>query len=398
MVCPAGGFTQAHLFKANSRVVGTYLPGRVQLEYIDFDPYDQLKIGEYSDQTIDQCESLCASTAGCAAFVVNCEDGPLCGLQSTETYTCKLKYSIAEYEFDNALVVLLNPYYQNQQTPFIGFDFNGNDLVTANGTYDECIQQCLDNGDCGMVEFIDLSTLTNSSVQSCWLKTINNLNWGFVSGNQGYLLPRSTVSGSNMMSRCLPCPKGAFFSRSRVLLPYVGLTSLPGSSTCYLSRINDDFPFALENEKIQSSWLGVTQDYPVELSNLTTVFVYNSNSMALYNPSTNLCLDDLGNGYSTNSSLTDYLALKPCSNVTNPNQQFVYVPLTHHIYNPNNPYSKCLDGTTSSVYMYTCDLGNNPGSDPYQRWTVIPVCAPGEFSSTGLPPCSICPQGNNLTW
>ena len=114
----------------------------------------------------------------------------------------------------NYLPVVL---YQSQQIPIPGIDFTGNDILVASGTYDQCIQQCLNTADCGMVEFSLLGSLTSTSVQQCILKTITNLGWGFNTGWQSYILPLNFqldyVTGGYFMYNCLPCPQGRVCSR-----------------------------------------------------------------------------------------------------------------------------------------------------------------------------------------
>lgn len=287
---------------------------------------------------------------------------------------------------NDTLSVLLNPYYQNQSTPFIGWDFVGNDLIANGmvGTYDECIQRCLDTANCAMVTLRGLASLTNTSTQTCYLKTITNLGWGFRDGWQSYVLPQTSSAGANLDTHCLPCPKGAaalegWRSNSRV----VGQTSLPGSSTCFLASINSDMPFALQNEQ-DNSYLSGAGDVAVESSS-PALLTFNADTTAIVSASTGLsfCLDDLGGGF---------LGYAPCSNSID--QEFIYLPLTHQIVNPNDPNFNCLTGnSTDADSMALCDGGGNPGSDPQQRWTVVPACSPGQFSPTGLAPCSPCPPG-----
>ena len=94
--------------------------------------------------------------------------------------------------------------------------------------------------------------------------------------------------------------------------------------------------------------------------------------MQIYNPYTNLCLDDEGNGYSSVSSTSDTLAFKPCSSSTS--QQFAYFPWTKFILNPNNPYDKCLDSYNQypAIYLWDCPKG---GSN--HQWNIILSCMPG---------------------
>ena len=166
---------------------------------------------------------------------------------------------------------------------------------------------------------------------------------------------------------------------------------MPGSSTCFLANFNNDQSFALRNEQ-DNSYLSDTQTSRVVKSNSPGIFNYDPNTMAIVSVSTNLCFDDLGEGYSQTSY--GYIGLQPCTN--NTTQQFTYLPLTHQILNPNNPYHKCIDGGGSPVYTPGCDFGGFPGWDIWQRWTIAPGCLPGEFSSNGLPSCSVCVPGGSV--
>lgn len=111
-------------------------------------------------------------------------------------------------ENDYFVSVFLNPYYQNQPTPFFGWDFHGNDLIPNGmlGTYDQCIQTCLNTPNCAVVTLGGLASLTSTSTQPCYLKTITNFGWGFQNGWQSYVLPHA---GYSAYPNCMPCPEGA---------------------------------------------------------------------------------------------------------------------------------------------------------------------------------------------
>ena len=168
-------------------------------------------LGRYNSVTWSQCSALCAAKADCAGFSIQCSGGVSCGSDPTQTFACSLKGGIGtSTPSPDSLPVVL---YQSQQIPIPGIDFTGNDILVASGTYDQCIQQCLNTADCGMVEFSLLGSLTSTSVQQCILKTVTNLNWGFNTGWQSYILPRSTFNGGYWMWHCLPCPQGRVCSR-----------------------------------------------------------------------------------------------------------------------------------------------------------------------------------------
>ena len=171
-------------------------------------------IGQYNSMTISQCSALCAETAGCAGFSILCSYGVLCGGDPTQTFTCSLKGKMGTSTISTGLLeylpVALDPSFFSKQIPIPGNDFYGNDILVASGTYDQCIQQCLNTAGCGMVEFTGLGSLTSTSVQPCNLKTVTNLGWGFNTGWQSFILPRSTLNGGYSMYHCLPCPEGRF--------------------------------------------------------------------------------------------------------------------------------------------------------------------------------------------
>ena len=156
--------------------------------------------------SLAQCRSSCESSSGCYGFCYHSSDGACC-----------LKNSLGTSNIVSALdslSVVVNPYDQNRQDPIEGWDFNGNDLLSTSGTYDECIQLCLALAGCGMVKYSGLGSLTNTTVQPCWLKSITSIDWKFNDGFQSYLLPKSSLAGTYPMYHCLPCPAGAALSLS----------------------------------------------------------------------------------------------------------------------------------------------------------------------------------------
>ena len=169
----------------------------------------------------------------------------------------------------------------------------------------------------------------------------------------------------------------------------IGQTSLPGSSTCFLASINNNLPFALQNEQDKSYLSEIAFAAGTVIHGASPApLSYNPDTKAIVSVSNGYCLDDLGLTQYTFNTLLNF---EVCSNDIS--QQFIYLPLTHQIQNLYNPNHKCLDVFYRSDSMSTCDGGGNPGSDPQQRWTVVPVCLPGQFSSTGVTPCNPCPPG-----
>ena len=187
-------------------VLGTYLPDVVQLVNIDMELDNTL--GQYNSMTISQCSELCSLTPNCAGFSIQCSGGVSCGSDPTQTFACSLKGKMGTSTINYNLNYLPVVLYQSQQIPIPGIDFYGNDILVASGTYDQCIQQCLNTAGCGMVEFTGLGSLTSTSVQPCNLKTVTNLGWGVNTGWQSFILPRSTFNGGYSSYQCLPCPEG----------------------------------------------------------------------------------------------------------------------------------------------------------------------------------------------
>lgn len=195
--------------------VGTYLPGTVQLTNIDV--YPASDANNPSIASLQQCQSTCASTPACVAFNIQCKDNVLCGgPQSAATYKCSLKTSLSagSITVNGAVTAFIltqipeGPYF----APISGVDFPGNNLLPLGmlGTYDQCAAACLSTTNCGMFTISSNLSITSSSNQTCWLKTITNTGWGYYNGYQSYVLPKSTISGIALMDRCAPCPAGTF--------------------------------------------------------------------------------------------------------------------------------------------------------------------------------------------
>ena len=187
----------------------------VQLTNIDIYPTSD---PSYTSSTsLKQCQSLCSSTSLCVAFNIQCNDNVLCGgPQSAASYKCSLKrfLSSGSTSVNPAVTAYVltqipeGPYF----APISGVDFPGNNLLPLGmyGTYDQCAAACLSNVNCGMFTINSNSSVTSSSNQTCWLKTISNTGWSYYNGYQSYVLPKSTISGIALMGRCTPCPLGTF--------------------------------------------------------------------------------------------------------------------------------------------------------------------------------------------
>ena len=162
------------------------------------------------------------------------------------------------------------------------------------------------------------------------------------------------------------------------IIKKIGTYSFPGSSACYLQSINNGQPFILHNgytgQNLNASSTGpiyeVVSNDTVAIPSLA--LVYYPSSLQFYSPFLNLCMDDLGLGYSAEASINDTLAFRPCTSSLS--QQFVYFPKYQHIQNPNNPNNKCLDGKLGFMNWWQCDDGGIAGSVDSQRWSVLASC------------------------
>ena len=151
-----------------------------------------------------------------------------------------------------------------------------------------------------------------------------------------------------------------------------GQNSSTGASSCYMTDILGGQPFSIQSAftnrlLIATSPLRqVCTPYAVPYIQ----FTYNATSLQIYSPTTNLCLDDLGIGYSPGSASSDILAFKPCTQ--SKTQQFRYFPSTGYILNPNNPYNKCLDSNDQypDIFQFQCGSLNHV-------WHVLLSCMPG---------------------
>ena len=221
--------------------------------------------------------------------------------------------------------------------------------------------------------------------------------------------PAGTYSNEGATA-CTPCPAGSYSlegantcdicqagtysleGASSCSACPAGQNSFPGFSSCFASQIFDGQRFAIQSLFTK---LNLTADIPdpVEPGPLIQasegfspnafftpaniyldLFTYDSTTMQIYNPSTGLCLDDLGHGYSTDSSVSDTLEFTTCS--SSKTQQFAYFPSTKYLLNPNNPYDKCLDSNYKylfpDIFLWPCPYG-----DLNHQWDVILSCMPG---------------------
>ena len=157
---------------------------------------------------------------------------------------------------------------------------------------------------------------------------------------------------------------------------------MSGTDTCFSDSINNGQRFALQN--VYSKMLlsarqdpslspspAIQESTPLDDPNVH--FIYTS-SRQLVNPNSQLCLDDLGHGYSTSDSTNDYLAFTACKTPISYTQQFAHSPEELWLVNPNNLYDKCLDGNDAfpNLFLYTCPYGATD-----HEWNIVLVCPPG---------------------
>ena len=184
--------------------LGTYLPDIVQLTGVNI---NVTNIAFFEGYTLNQCEDACRNTANCSAFSINCSDGDLCGVQRNNVdpaYECALKNAIGTsnlYASNGASTLV---YIDGSFVLLIDFDFVGNDLFSMSDTVTNCVTKCLQTVNCSVITFNTQLDITTSSIQTCWLKRIGNIDWIFNGAWQSYLMPKTTVSGSTSMTQCFP--------------------------------------------------------------------------------------------------------------------------------------------------------------------------------------------------
>ena len=162
----------------------------------------------HSSVTPLQCQSSCASTPGCVAYTIECSDGLNCGLSTKYPYCggkTVLGASNIRQNSQRVTLVKLNGAY----SPIVGVDFSGNNITSLSGTIQDCFSACDSNPACGMFTIaVGSYPIKASAVNLCYLKTNSNIDWLFNDGNQAYVLPKTTTSGSHSMFTCIPCPAG----------------------------------------------------------------------------------------------------------------------------------------------------------------------------------------------
>ena len=202
--------------------------------------------------------------------------------------------------------------------------------------------------------------------------------------------PAGTYSANENTGSCTPCPTGTYSiegSTSCGTCP-AGQKWFPELFSCFAGEIFDGQLFGIQslytNQYLTinistSNLRGSNVTVPLRQGSLDLHssyewFSYNSTTMQIYNPATNLCLDDLGHGYTATPSTSDTLAFTRCT--SSKTQQFVYFPSTKYILNPNNPYDKCLDGNNQypEVFLWQCPYGGLN-----HQWDIVLSCMPGKF-------------------
>ncbi len=196
-----------------------YLQDVVPLTNVDIASSNLTVLNNY---TLDQCKTACANTTNCAAFSISCSDGDLCGVKRNgvdPTYQCALKGALGASDI-HIYPTLTEMFFLNGHTPLIGgLDFYQSDLFQLTTTVGTCIKTCLQTAGCGVLMFDRTNQITVSSSQMCWLKkSITNFGWNFSVGWQSYVMPKTTVSGSSLMTQCFPlvyfCPPGEYYDEA----------------------------------------------------------------------------------------------------------------------------------------------------------------------------------------
>ena len=152
---------------------------------------------------------------------------------------------------------------------------------------------------------------------------------------------------------------------------------MAGTSSCQPTYIiGGGQTFVLRNVET-GGYLSAFSTYPLKQIYTSPTdsrlwFTYNTTTLQIKSAYSGLCLDDLGHGYSPQSSTFDTLGFNLCTESFT--QQFVYQPGNKWLLNPNNPYDKCLDGNPSysAIYGWYCPYGGTN-----HQWTVILICPSG---------------------
>ena len=137
--------------------------------------------------------------------------------------------------------------------------------------------------------------------------------------------------------------------------------------------------FVLQNNQ-SGEYLSAVSDNPLQqisssLNDSRLWFTYDTTMLEIKSVYNGLCIEDLGHGYSSQSSTSDTLAFTGCDNRIA--QQFVYEPDTGYLLNPNNAYDKCIDGFTGygHIYLWHCTSGATN-----HQWIIILICPPGTIT------------------
>ena len=156
---------------------------------------------------------------------------------------------------------------------------------------------------------------------------------------------------------------------------------MAGTSTCQpIYDIGGGQTFVLQNvqsgEYLSAVSTNPLQQISLPLNDSRLWFIYDSTKLEIKSEYNGMCIDDLGNGYSSQSSTNDILAFTGCGYSFT--QQFIYQPSTGYLVNPNNAYDKCMDGFTGygHIYMWHCTSGATN-----HQWSIILICPAGNATS-----------------
>ena len=161
---------------------------------------------------------------------------------------------------------------------------------------------------------------------------------------------------------------------------------MAGTSSCQsIFDIGGGHPFILQNNQSGEYLSAVSNPNLQQISSPPTDsqlwFTYDTTILQIKSLDSGLCIDDLGHGYSSQSSTSDTLALTFCTERSS--QQFVYQPGNKWLLNPNNAYDKCFDGNPAfpAIYLWSCP--DTHGGTNHQ-WTITLICPPGTLMNHGI--------------
>ena len=157
------------------------------------------------------------------------------------------------------------------------------------------------------------------------------------------------------------------------------------SSSCFpiVANIGNGGLFRLQDQRDQyfvSQYSGLAVMMPDNVEDLNQQLRYNPTTLQIYNPATNLCLDDQGGEALGRYNPNANILFAPC-NVKNPNQQFIYK--NSRIYNPNWPNNNACFNRDGNIHPGTSYrelmLWNSDAINPDEDFLILLICGPGKL-------------------